>query len=372
VVTVARPRFASVRAVIAAGAVAAFVAAPLTTAAPANAGITCGLPLSLEDCTAPDTVITASPSAITQSTAARFEFTTGAAESGATFECKLEGASQAHDWSNCTTQAAPGATTSTGGKLYTGLSVGLYTFHVRATDKPFLGLGAGNTDATPASYAWRVDEVDDNTPGGPDGDGPQTTITTKVKRWHLFPYIGVKYTSDESALAYRCALDGKVRDCGNGQANIFGLGPGEHVFTVAAVDEAGNVDPTPASIKWTNPYDDPALVYSKKQWKQKSGRGNFQDTYTITTKKGATAQMGKKGFVSAVLVATKSPTAGQVDVFFKGKLVKHINLHKATTTKRKLIKLKTFAKPQQGLWKIVVTSAGKDVIIDGIGFSRRA
>jgi hypothetical protein len=29
------------------------------------------------------------------------------------------------------------------------------------------------------------------------------------------------------------------------------LAPGTHTFTVAAVDAAGNVDPTPASITWT-------------------------------------------------------------------------------------------------------------------------
>jgi hypothetical protein len=86
------------------------------------------------DKTAPDTTITKSPSNITNSTSATFEFSSS--ESGSTFECSLDGGA----WARCTSPAS-----------YDGLSNGNHTFEVRAKD------AAGNIDSTPASQSWTVD-----------------------------------------------------------------------------------------------------------------------------------------------------------------------------------------------------------------------
>jgi hypothetical protein len=82
---------------------------------------------------APETTIDSGPTDPTVDTFASFAFS--ASESGATFECSLDGAA----FVAC---ASP--------QDYTGLVPGSHVFEVRATD------AAGNTDASPASYGWTV------------------------------------------------------------------------------------------------------------------------------------------------------------------------------------------------------------------------
>jgi hypothetical protein len=88
------------------------------------------------DTTPPDTTITTGPVGTVTSASASFEFS--ATETGSTFECQLDaGAFEA-----CTSPTA-----------YSGLAAGQHTFGVRATD------AAGNTDATPATRTWTVEDA---------------------------------------------------------------------------------------------------------------------------------------------------------------------------------------------------------------------
>jgi hypothetical protein len=85
------------------------------------------------DTTPPETAITSGPDSGSTSTEATFTFV--ANETDATFECSLDGA----EFSACISPVE-----------YTGLSVGVHRFQVRATDV------AGNLDGTPTSYTWSV------------------------------------------------------------------------------------------------------------------------------------------------------------------------------------------------------------------------
>jgi hypothetical protein len=90
------------------------------------------------DTTPPDTKITSSPSNPIYSNSATFTFTgtDNVTPSGSlTFECKLDSGA----WTACTSP-----------KTYSSLASGSHTFSVRAKD------AAGNVDATPASYTWKI------------------------------------------------------------------------------------------------------------------------------------------------------------------------------------------------------------------------
>lgn len=89
-----------------------------------------------EDVTPPETQITdanpnANPSYLN---AIAFSFTSS--EAGSTFGCRMD----AGQFAPCTSPAS-----------YSGLSDGVHTFEVAATDR------AGNTDPTPSAYSWTVD-----------------------------------------------------------------------------------------------------------------------------------------------------------------------------------------------------------------------
>jgi DNA-directed RNA polymerase specialized sigma24 family protein len=165
----------------------------------------------------PKTKITGGPSGPTSSTSASFHFTSD--DSSATFECKLDGQS----WSACSS-----------GKTYSSLPQGKHAFRVRAKD------ASGTRDQSPAERTWTVDTV-----------APKTTITSGPKASTSSSSASFSFTSSESGVTFECRLDaGTWKACSSGKG-YKGLENGNHVFRVRAVDEAENVDKTPAAWSWT-------------------------------------------------------------------------------------------------------------------------
>ena len=136
------------------------LAAITTVLSIALAAPAAGAPKSAKsrDTTPPQTTITAGPATSTTSTSASFSF--ASSEPGA-FECALDAAA----FAGCTSP-----------KSYTGLLVGDHSFKVRARD------GAGNVDATPATYAWRIaaEPVADGVCAINPADG-QAAITSAIR-----------------------------------------------------------------------------------------------------------------------------------------------------------------------------------------------
>ena len=113
----------------------------------------------------PHTTITSGPTAVSSTRTASFAFASSEASS---FSCSLDGAS----FSSCSSP-----------KSYGGLAFGEHTFHVRATDL------AGNTDAVPPAYSWKVQSPDTRPPG-------------KVKRLHMsvrYGYLSLRWLPPSDA-----------------------------------------------------------------------------------------------------------------------------------------------------------------------------
>jgi len=81
-----------------------------------------------------------------------------------------------------------------------------------------------------------------------DAAAPQTTITRKPPRRTSKRRVKFEFKSTEPGSTFRCAFDrGPFKPCASPLAKR--LPPGRHRFRAAAVDSAGNVDPTPASAR---------------------------------------------------------------------------------------------------------------------------
>ena len=166
----------------------------------------------------PHTLITSGPSGTIDDNTPTFEFE--ALSPGATFECRVDDT----PFETCT---SPHTTAP--------LANGEHTFEVRAIT------AAGNTDPTPASRTFTVNI---------DTAAPQTTITNGPSGLNLSRKATFAFTSSEAGSSFECRLDGGGWQSCTSPRTYSGLGLGNHKFVVRAIDQADNVDPTPAQRTW--------------------------------------------------------------------------------------------------------------------------
>jgi hypothetical protein len=180
------------------------------------------------DSNAPETSITGNPADPTNSISATFTFSgtdslkAPSAVNG--FQCRLDGDAYAICLSP---------------KTYNSLAEGSHTFSVYAID------ASGNADATPAQFTWVID----TTP-------PTTNITTHPNDPTNSTSAGFSFTGTDTAgsgvAGFTCKLDSEpAAACYSGSVSYSGLAAGSHTFEVAATDNAGNSDASPATFSWT-------------------------------------------------------------------------------------------------------------------------
>jgi hypothetical protein len=88
------------------------------------------------------------------------------------------------------------------------------------------------------------------TGGGGDTTAPNTTITKGPDKKTEKSKAKFKFTSTEAGSTFECSIDkGEFKSCSS-PTTYKRLSPGKHKFQVRAIDAAGNVDKTPATLKW--------------------------------------------------------------------------------------------------------------------------
>ncbi|HEY6890052.1 MAG TPA: hypothetical protein VI300_19780, partial [Solirubrobacter sp.] len=157
--------------------------------------------LATFDLTPPRTSFTTAPSGFTNDPTPKFAF--ASSKPGSTFDCALN-------------------TGYYGACAFSAFPDGTYTVAARATDR------TGLQDPSPPRVTFTVDTVP-----------PDTSATAGPP---------VTFGSSESGSSYTCSIDGAAFAPCTSPFVVTDIAPGEHRLAVAAIDAAGNVDPTPAEI----------------------------------------------------------------------------------------------------------------------------
>ena len=140
----------------------------------------------------PRTTITSGPTAVTSTRIAVFAFASSEASS---FSCSLDGAA----FSSCSSP-----------KTYGGLTYGEHTFRVSATDL------AGNSDASPPAYSWRVRSLDTRPPAEVKGLHLSVRYGYLSLRWLPpadadFDHVRIQRAASAKAKAQATVYDGAGR-----------------------------------------------------------------------------------------------------------------------------------------------------------------
>ncbi|HET7899747.1 MAG TPA: metallophosphoesterase [Candidatus Nanopelagicales bacterium] len=171
----------------------------------------------------PDTVIDTGPAASVNVTNASFTF--HSTRTPATFTCKLDTAA---------------ATSCSSGVSYTNLAQGLHTFTVAAT-------AGGQTDSSPATLTWRVDQTPPSLPTSLTGNG--ATPTSVVLSW-------TASTDNVGVTGYDVFRNG-VKLASVGAVTTFTdstvTAGSSHPYAVRSRDAAGNSSALTTAITVTTP-----------------------------------------------------------------------------------------------------------------------
>ncbi len=140
------------------------------------------------------------------------------------------------------------------------------SWEIYATSKSW-ALVAG--DGTKTVYAWfRDSKNNDNL--SPVSDtiildtvAPNTSITSKPPVITNATTANFSFTSSEASSTFECQLDSSGFQACTLPKSYAALSNGSHTFDVRAIDQAANVDATPASYAWTIDTTLPVLTVAK-------------------------------------------------------------------------------------------------------------
>ena len=142
-----------------------------------------------------------------------------------------------------------------------------------------------------------------------------------------------------------------------------------YCFSVRATDVAGNTSAWSAEQCTAIPVGVSSFVRNGG-WLLFGANGYFTSHYVYSSIKGATLIVPRVVARSLALVASKCPGCGSVTVYWNGKALRTINVGYPFPAKRQIFPLVRFKAVQAGSVRIVLTSIGKRVKIEGLGISR--
>lgn len=280
-------------------------------------------PTRCDDSTTPETTITKVSPGLREgwlpSTSVRIEFEgrhTDADADPLRFECQFfQSVAAPSSWSPCTSpmtyddllqnQATP------------------YTFRVRAVDSadalqnvanPLIGrVDTADLDPTPDSVAFTADATPPNTFGylrttWADESGRAPMLVSRT--------VDLRLQSAEGS-AYRCRLDSRATPCAEGLVTLRDLSSGRHRFVAAAVDPAGNVDPSPYVQEMFVPRNltrADAVRASRGDWTQHRQPGMFGNDYLESRTYGAMLTVPVRNVREIRLIAPADPDFGRVEI----------------------------------------------------------
>ena len=142
-----------------------------------------------------------------------------------------------------------------------------------------------------------------------------------------------------------------------------------YCFSFRARDAVGNVSAWTTDRCTAAPLDDRGLKASTG-WVRSRGARYYLGTATRTATVGRT--LTRKGVAARriELVATTCPGCGNVGVYFRGHLLRRINLHAAHSHNRQVINVATFRAIRWGTL-VLRSLSNRRVIIDGVAVSQR-
>lgn len=259
-----------------------------------------------------------------------------------------------------------------------------YTFRVRAVDTPdnahditsdpFFAAPTDlpDLDQTPAELVFRADATTPSTFGFLrtdyyDEDRQDAPMVTA-------PKVQIRLQSNEAGpddvATYRCRLDDRSIACNDGLTTLRRLGAGLHHFTAAAIDPAGNVDPTPFTQQFFVPRNlttDDAPRSSRGDWRRVRSPGTFAGDYLQATAYGATLRFGVRNIRAIRLLAPAGPNLGKVDVRVGQGAWMRVNLASKDAQKLKIFQVRDeLSGLLAGPLQIRVASRNRVVRIDAV------
>jgi subtilisin-like proprotein convertase family protein len=150
-------------------------------------------------------------------------------------------------------------------KVYEGPSAGGQPFRELATTRT--SGGAWSVNVTPplpvGPYTVQAEQADTTVPPnvgksnevtfniGPDSVPPETTILSGPAGAVASGDAVFTFDSSEPGSDFRCSFNGSAPSPCGSSYSLSGLGDGQYMLSVTAIDPAGNPDPSPASRSWT-------------------------------------------------------------------------------------------------------------------------